>query len=126
MKRGFTLISVVVAVMLIIVLTGFVLTTSYNNHDRASIDESIIDLYSLSVDDEDSITKLNNYFREEKDRVRQLLSGEKIKIDGIDFVFDGNNIIGTVGSDVVVVYNIRIEEEQEKIIIYPQEKGYNI
>lgn len=126
MKRGFTLISVVITVMLIIVLSGFVFTISYNNHDRTSIDESIIDLYSLSVDSEDSVTKLNNYFREEEDRVRRLLSGEKIKVDGIDFVCDGNNIIGTIGSDVVVVYNVRIEEQQEKVIIYPQEKGYNI
>lgn len=126
MRRGFTLISVVVTVMLIILLSGFVLTTSYNNHDRASIDESIIDLYSLSVDSEDSVTKLNNYFREEEGRVKRLLSREKIKVDGIDFVYDGNNIIGTVGSDVVVVYNVRIDEEEEKVIIYPQEKGYNI
>ena len=126
MKRGYTLIVVVITVMLVIIISGFTITIAYNNYDRASIEKTVIDLYSFNVEYEDSITRLNNYFREDKDSVRKLLSGEKIKIDGIYYNYDGNNIIGTVGEDIVGVYNVRIESVNNRIIIYPQEKGYGV
>lgn len=124
MKKGYTLIIVVITVMLVIVLAGFTFTIAYNNHDRAAIEESVIDLYGFNVKNEDCITRINNYFREDNDRVKRLLSGEKIKIDGIYYNYVGNNIIEAVIEEHVVLYNVIIEPMNDRIIIYPSEKGY--
>lgn len=124
MKKGYTLIIVVITVMLVIILAGFTFTIAYNNHDSAAIEESIIDLYGFNVKNEDGITRVNNYFREDNNRVKQLLSGEKIKIDGIYYNYVGNNIIEVTIEESVVLYNVIIEPMNDRIIIYPREKGY--